>query len=145
MAEVDKDREVLCVHDADLKLVPAPGVLRRLAFEDGLTPGEDVQVLVQHTRNDPGQWSNWHVHPNYVTYGYELTGVLRVEYGPGGKKFVEAGAGDFVRVPSGIIHREGSIGHEVRTGVGVRIGSGPYVVDVEGPDPENVHERGSAT
>src|SRR5260370_433138 len=85
--------------------------------------------------NEPGQWSTWHIHPHYVTYGYELTGRLRVEYGPGGAKSIEAGPGDFVRIPPGIVHREGSLGHTQRTGIGVRIGHGPLVVEVDGPDP----------
>ena len=114
----------------------SPGVQRWQAFaEDHHAHDDDHQVWVGQTCNEPGQWSNWHIHPNYVTYGYELTGRLRVEYGPGGGKSIEAGPGDFVRIPPGIVHREGSLGDIQRTGIGVRIGHGPLVVEVGGPDP----------
>ena len=114
----------------------SPGVQRWQAFaEDHHAHDDDHQVWVGQTCNEPGQWSNWHIHPNYVTYGYELTGRLRVEYGPGGGKSIEAGPGDFVRIPPGIVHREGSLGDIQRTGIGVRIGHGPLVVEVDGPDP----------
>ena len=114
----------------------SPGVQRWQAFaEDHHAHDDDHQVWVGQTCNEPGQWSNWHIHPNYVTYGYELTGRLRVEYGPGGGKSIEAGPGDFVRIPPGIVHREGSLGDIQRTGIGVRIGHGPLVVEVNGPAP----------
>ena len=125
----------------------SPGVQRWQAFaEDHHAHADDHQVWVGQTCNEPGQWSNWHIHPNYVTYGYELTGRLRVEYGPGGGKSIEAGPGDFVRIPPGIVHREGSLGDIQRTGIGVRIGHGPLVVEVDGPDPiegrsENTADR----
>jgi quercetin dioxygenase-like cupin family protein len=122
-------------HD-EMPETQSPGVQRWQAFaEDHHAHDDDHQVWVGQTCNEPGQWSNWHIHPNYVTYGYELTGRLRVEYGPGGAKSIEAGPGDFVRIPPGIVHREGSLGDIQRTGIGVRIGHGPLVVEVDGPDP----------
>jgi uncharacterized RmlC-like cupin family protein len=133
----DPDKDVLVVPESELKETLFNGVTRREAFFESYQPVGDDQVWVGHTHNAPGEFSLWHVHPNYVTYGYEITGRLRVEWGPGGKKAIEAGAGEFVRVPAGIVHREGSVGTEHRTGIGFRIGSGPYVVDVEGPDPED--------
>ena len=132
----DKDKDVIVATEADLKETLFRGVTRRQAFDEAYTPVGDDHIWVGHTHNEPGEFSLWHIHPNYVTFGYEITGRLRVEYGPGGSKAVEAGAGEFVRVPAGIIHREGSVGPTPRTGIGFRIGSGPYVVDVDGPEPE---------
>jgi len=112
------------------------GVVRWRAFDEHHHAHDDDQkIWVGQTSNEAGEWSGWHIHPGYVTYGYELTGRLRVEYGPGGAKSIEAGPGDFVRIPAGIVHREGSLGDTQRTGIGVRIGHGPLVVPVEGPDP----------
>src|SRR5919108_472022 len=34
-----------------------------------------------------------------------LTGALRMEFGPGGSNIVEAGPGDFVYVPKGVVYR----------------------------------------
>jgi quercetin dioxygenase-like cupin family protein len=110
-------------------------MVREVAFSEELAAVEGQRVLVQRTYNLPGDSSDWHVHPNYTTYGYQLTGQLWVEFGPGGSKRIECGAGDFVRIPASCVQREGAFGDSARRGIGVRIGSGPPVVDVDGPDP----------
>jgi quercetin dioxygenase-like cupin family protein len=136
--------EPIVVRHDDMPETQSPGVVRWQAFaDDHRAHDADQEVWVGQTCNEPGQWSNWHIHPDYVTYGYELTGRLRVEYGPGGAKSIEAGPGDFVRIPAGIVHREGSLGHIQRTGIGVRIGHGPLVVEVNGPAP--VEDPGADT
>jgi quercetin dioxygenase-like cupin family protein len=136
--------EPIVVRHGDMPETQSPGVVRWQAFaDDHRAHDADHEVWVGQTCNEPGQWSNWHIHPDYVTYGYELTGRLRVEYGPGGAKSIEAGPGDFVRIPAGIVHREGSLGHIQRTGIGVRIGHGPLVVEVNGPAP--VEDPGADT
>lgn len=132
-SEVAKEPVVVHAHEVDK--LESPGVLREVAFEEVLPIVDGQRVLVERTHNDPGDFSGWHIHPNYTTYGYQLTGRLRVEYGPGGSKSIEAGAGDFVRIPPGIIHREGAIGDSRRSGIGILIGNGPAVVDVDGPEP----------
>jgi quercetin dioxygenase-like cupin family protein len=140
----ETDEEPIVVRHDEMPEKRFPGVVRWQAFDDAHHAHDsDEQVWVGQTRNEPGEWSNWHIHPHYVTYGYELSGRLRVEYGPGGAKSIEAGAGDFVRIPAGIVHREGSFGDTTRTGIGVRIGHGPLVVEVDGPDP--VEDAGQDT
>jgi quercetin dioxygenase-like cupin family protein len=129
------EREPAVLRPDDLQRVEAPGVIREVAFDEELDAVEGQRVLVQRTFNQPGDASDWHVHPNYTTYGYQLTGQLWVEFGPGGSKRIECGAGDFVRIPASCVQREGAFGDSPRRGIGVRIGSGPPVVDVDGPDP----------
>jgi uncharacterized RmlC-like cupin family protein len=63
------------------------------------------------------------------------SGGLRMECGPGGAVVVEAGPGDFVFVPRGAIHREGNPTDAESHLVVVRAGTGPAVVNVEGPAP----------
>jgi len=127
------DEPIVVSHD-QLAETQFPGVVRWQAFAEGHhAHADDQEIWVGQTRNEPGQWSSWHIHPHCVTYGYEITGRLRVEFGPGGSKSIEAGPGDFVRIPAGIIHREGSLGDTPRTGIGVRIGNG-FVVNVDGPE-----------
>ena len=50
--------------------------------------------------------SGWHHHGGYETVIYVLTGLLRMEFGPGGATTIVAGPGDFVYVPTGVVHRE---------------------------------------
>jgi len=60
---------------------------------------------------------------------------MRIESGPGGQSVVEAGPGDFLRVPAGAIHRESNPGRETSHAVIVRCGQGTPTTDVEGPAP----------
>jgi hypothetical protein len=53
--------------------------------------------------------------------------------GPGGVHVVEAGPGDFLHVPKGVVHCDGSPGDEESRLVVVRAGRGPAVVNVDGP------------
>jgi quercetin dioxygenase-like cupin family protein len=128
------EKEPAVLRPDELRRFEAPGLLREVAFDEELAPVPGQRVLVQRTYNEPGDFSDWHVHPNYTTYGYQLAGQLFVEYGPGGSKRIECGAGDFVRIPASCVQREGAFGDSPRRGIGVRIGSGPPVVDVDGPD-----------
>ena len=86
-------------------------------------------------RTEPGMVSGWHHHGDYDTTIYVLSGALRMEFGPGGADTVEAGPGDFVHVPSGVVHREGNPSGEPADLVLVRAGQGPSTVNVDGPAP----------
>jgi len=77
--------------------------------------------------------SDWHHHGAYESVVYVLGGRLRMESGPDGANVVEAVPGDFLLVPRGAIHREGNPDDLEGTVVVVRSGSGPSVVNVEGP------------
>ncbi|MFP3883137.1 MAG: cupin domain-containing protein [Actinomycetota bacterium] len=84
-------------------------------------------------RTAPQRPSGWHHHGEYDTYAYVLSGGIEFEFGPGGSKRVEAGPGDFVHVPAGVIHREVNPTKEEGSLVLVRVGSGPPVINVDGP------------
>jgi uncharacterized RmlC-like cupin family protein len=64
---------------------------------------------------------------------YIVSGRMRMESGPGGRHVVEAGPGDFLRVPAGAIHRETNPSDEPGRAVIVRCGSGEPTVNVDGP------------
>jgi len=85
-------------------------------------------------RTQPGAVSGWHHHGDHDTYGYVVAGRLRFEFGPGGGDVVEAGPGDFFMVPAKAIHREANPASDEQILVGFRIGSGPTVINVEGPE-----------
>lgn len=102
------------------------GMTREVAFS-----GDDAWVgFVTAAAHRP---SGWHHHGGYETYFYVKSGGIRMEFGPGGSDSIEAGPGDFVHVPHGVIHREVNHTDDEATLVLVRVGSGPPVVNVEGP------------
>jgi uncharacterized RmlC-like cupin family protein len=105
-----------------------PGMTREEAFAaEGMWSGT--------ARTEPGMVSGWHHHGDYDTTIYVLSGALRMEFGPGGADTVVAGPGDFVHVPSGVVHREGNPSGEPADLVLVRAGQGPSTVNVDGPAP----------
>src|ERR1700710_3177740 len=78
---------------------PTPGMSRQLALHrDGMWSGT--------VDTDPHAISGWHHHGDYETTLYIVSGQMRLESGPGGSHVVEAGPGDFLRVPAGAVHRE---------------------------------------
>jgi uncharacterized RmlC-like cupin family protein len=103
-----------------------PGVDRREAFADD-------HVWAGRSRTDGGTWSGWHVHPGHDTYVFQTEGRLRLEFGPGGAESVEGGPGDFVRIPKGVVHREGNPGTEANEAIVFRVGEGEVLVNVDSP------------
>lgn len=106
-----------------------PGMVREQAFA-----ADDRWVGV--VRTEPGVRSGWHHHGDTDTYFYVLSGAMEFEFGPGGHERLRVGAGDYVHMPHGLIHREGTTPDGPAEVALVRIGSGAPVVNVEGPEPE---------
>ena len=127
MGEVED--QILVVTPRDRKAGPStPGMHRQEAFAtDRMWSGT--------ARTEPGMASGWHHHGEYETTIYVLTGGLRMEFGPGGSKVVEAAPGDFVYVPKGVVHRERNPSTEPADLVLVRVGRGDSTVNVDGPPP----------
>ncbi len=108
---------------------PTAGMTRKTAVA-----GDDMWMGEVHT--EPGAMSGWHHHGEHTTYGYIIEGKARVEFGPGGSQSSEGAAGDFFLVPPHTVHREGNPGAEEQVIAVVRIGTGPSVINVDGPDAE---------
>jgi uncharacterized RmlC-like cupin family protein len=106
---------------------PTPGMVREQAIAvQGMWAG-----LV---RTEPHMVSGWHHHGDHDTAVYVVDGGVRMEFGPDGREVVEAGPGDFVHVPKGVIHREGNpVGRESQVVV-IRAGDGPPTINVDGPE-----------
>lgn len=83
----------------------------------------------------PGEMSDWHHHGDRDTYAYCVSGRLRLESGPGGRDVVELEPGDFIHMTAHVVHREGNPGTDELVMVVIRIGEGPLVFNVDGPDP----------
>jgi uncharacterized RmlC-like cupin family protein len=114
------------------ELVPIespPEIHRRQAFaKPGLWAGL--------TTTEPGLVSGWHHHGGHDTIVYVLAGQVAIEFGEGGRQVVRAEAGDFLVIPSGLVHRENTPGDEPSRSVIVRAGGdGPPTIEVDAPTP----------
>lgn len=104
-----------------------PGILRHTAFE---TPG----VLVSQSRIGRGVISGWHHHPKRTLYGYLVSGQLRFDYGPRGTRAIQLSAGDYFRIPPGLVHRDvNPSAEEEAVVVAVLVGEGPATENTSGP------------
>lgn len=104
-----------------------PGMKREQALaEEGIWAGV--------VRTEPGMFSGWHHHNDHDSYFYVLSGRVRMEFGPGGRQVLEAEPGDWMHVPKDTVHRESNPSSEESWLALVRVGSGPVVVNVDGPE-----------
>lgn len=123
------DRTVRRVSSAERVEGPStPGMDRFTAIETG-------EMWAGGARTEPGSVSSWHHHGEHESAIFVVSGALRMEFGPGGTDAFDAGPGDFVHVPRGVIHRESNPGLDPADIVVVRAGGGPSVVNVDGPEP----------
>ena len=108
--------------DAD----PTPGMTRQVATHaEGMWSGT--------VDTEPHAVSGWHHHGDYETTLYIVSGRMRLESGRGGGDVLEAGPGDFLRVPAGAIHRESNPTDEPARAVIVRCGAGDPTYNTDGP------------
>ncbi len=77
---------------------------------------------------------HWAEGKPFDSYVYMVRGVARLDYGQGGREAVEAGPGDFVHIPKGVVHREANPGTEASEVLVFRFGSGVPLFNVEGPE-----------
>ncbi len=83
-------------------------------------------------RTTEGEWSGWHHHGAMDTYFFVLTGIFEFEYGED-RRTVGVHAGEFAHLPAGVVHRERTVPGANGEAVVVRLGTGPAVINVEGP------------
>lgn len=109
-----------------------PGIMREVAFKS-------KNVLFVRAMTSAGDVaSGWHHHGEHDVYGYVVSGRIRFEYGTEGKNTVEAGPGDFFNVPAYTVHRDMNPNRdEGQVAIIAFVGSGPLVVNVEGPRLKN--------
>lgn len=105
-----------------------PGVVREVAY------ATDRAMLVR-ARADGRAATGWHHHGDREVLGYLVRGRARFEFGPGGREATEVEEGGFFHVPAGFVHRDVNPGEEPQEFVLAFVGTGPLVVDVDGPEP----------
>ncbi|HEX2884752.1 MAG TPA: cupin domain-containing protein [Candidatus Limnocylindria bacterium] len=121
-----------------------PYVIRADEGEAGpLTSGMDRRTLMERpdawvgvVRTEAGVAGGWHHHADHDSYIFVLEGALTIDFGPGGRESVVAGPGDFIFNPAGIVHRERTSADGPGRVFVVRVGGGPHIVNVEGPEAE---------
>lgn len=121
--------DIRVIHPNDRAISEADataGMVREKALDEA---GAWVGIV----RTAPQRPSGWHHHGEHDTFVYVQSGAIEFEFGPGGREQVEAGPGDFVHVPAGVVHREVNPAGEEGSLILVRVGSGPPVVNVDGP------------
>ena len=128
---MDRPEPVRVIRDAELlEADPTPGMLRRRAFEvPGLWAGQVV--------TEPGAVSGWHHHDSNSSMLYVVQGVLRLEC-EGIEGWVDAVAGDYVRVPAFTVHRESNPGRQPSLAVIARAGTGIPTVNVPHAPPPHL-------
>jgi uncharacterized RmlC-like cupin family protein len=104
-----------------------PGVTRELALQIG-------DATVMRARADANARSGWHHHGAREVLGYVVVGRARFEYGHGGTEFADVETGGFFHVPAGLVHRDVNPLDAAQEIVMTVVGSGPLVVNVDGPD-----------
>jgi uncharacterized RmlC-like cupin family protein len=105
-----------------------PGIVREVAFATERT----IQV---RARSEGGACTGWHHHGDREVLGYLVSGRARFDLGPGGRDSTDVEEGGFFHVPAGLVHRDVNPTDEPQEFVLVFAGTGPLVIDVDGPQP----------
>ena len=105
-----------------------PGIVREIAN----ATERAVQI---RARAEGRAATGWHHHGDREVLGYLVRGRARFEFGPGGRDRTEVEEGGFFHVPAGLVHRDVNPSDEPQEFVLVFAGTGPLVVDIDGPEP----------
>ncbi len=95
---------------------------------------ETKDLLFAQTRIKGGNVSAWHHHGKWEVFAFMISGGTRFEYVDNKMTSVEVQAGDFFRIPEGLIHRDTNLSPD-REAVMIVLfrGGGPTTVNVPGP------------
>ncbi|HEY7526236.1 MAG TPA: cupin domain-containing protein [Candidatus Limnocylindria bacterium] len=96
---------------------------------------ESADAWAGWIRTDAGVAGGWHHHGGHDSFIYILVGSLTIDFGPGGRESVRAEAGDFIFNPANLVHRETTSPNGDVEAFVVRVGDGPHLVNLDGPDP----------
>ena len=119
----------IVVHPGEGHPGPAtPGMERRTLHE---APGTWAGCV----RTDAGVSSGWHHHGGNDSYIYVLKGMLTIEFGPGGQESIAPHTGDVNFNPAPRVHPATTGSERQAEAFVVRVGEGPQLVNLEGPEP----------
>jgi uncharacterized RmlC-like cupin family protein len=92
--------------------------------------------MLVRARAEGGVASGWHHHGDRDVLGHVVRGRARFEFGPGGRESTDVETGGFFHVPAGLIHRDVNPSDEPQELILSFVGTGPLVVNAEGPEPD---------
>jgi quercetin dioxygenase-like cupin family protein len=105
-----------------------PGLVREVAFST------DRAMLVR-VHGGRRIESGWHHHGDREVHGHVVRGRVRFEFGPGGRSTTEVEEGGFFHIPVGLVHRDVNPEDVPQELVIAFVGTGPLVVNLDGPEP----------
>ena len=114
-------------HRSEAPIDPKKGYGGQRIFESPL-------AHVGLTTLNPGAVTAWHHHAARTFYGYVVAGRLRLEYGRGGQDAATAVAGEFLRIPPGLIHRDVNATQEPVVVATIAVGEGELAILTDGPE-----------
>lgn len=95
---------------------------------------EQKGLLFARTRIKGGNVSPWHHHGKWEIFAFMISGGTRFEYVDGKMTSVEVEAGDFFRIPVGLVHRDTNLSPDDEAVMIVLFrGEGPTTVNT--PEP----------
>ena len=104
-----------------------PGLVREVAFRG------ERSILIR-ARCEGGVSSGWHHHGDREVFGHVLRGQVRFEFGRDGGEHTDVPAHGFFHIPPRLVHRDVNPLDEPQELVISFVGTGPLVVNVDGPD-----------
>jgi uncharacterized RmlC-like cupin family protein len=104
-----------------------PGLTRELAFDT-------EKGMLTRVRAEGGVTSGWHHHGDREVLGHVIRGRARFEFGSEGGEHAIVEEGGFFHIPAGLVHRDVNPDAEPQEMVISFVGTGPLVVNVDGPD-----------
>lgn len=105
------------------------GIVRRVMFETEDTVVVDARIAGETT-------TDWHHHGDHHDFAYVVEGQVTLEFGPEGSEVLDARAGEFIHIPPRTVHRDRNPVDQEAIVVTSLVGSGPLVVNVDGPDTD---------
>ncbi len=95
---------------------------------------ETKNLLFARTRIRGGNHSAWHHHGKWEIYAFMISGGIRFDYVDAKMTSVEVRAGDFFRIPEGLVHRDSNLSLDKEAVMVVMfLGEGPTTVNVPAP------------
>ena len=95
---------------------------------------ETKGLLFARTRIRGGNASAWHHHGKWEIYAFMISGGIRFDYIDGKMTSVEVKAGDFFRIPEGLVHRDTYLSPKKEAVMVVMfLGEGSTTVNVPAP------------